>query len=94
VQRHIVGLAAPLLSPVLCMCVCEFVCVCERESACHNILVCFAVTCITLVCVCVCVCERERERKKRDYVQREVGGWGRDPTKCTGRDWGMGASTI
>ena len=26
--------------------------------------------------------------------QREVGGWGRDPKKCTGRDWGMGSSTI
>jgi len=25
---------------------------------------------------------------------REVGGWGRDPKKCTGRDWGMGSSTI
>ena len=25
---------------------------------------------------------------------REVGGWGRDPNKCTGRDWGMGSSTI
>ena len=22
------------------------------------------------------------------------GGWGRDPKKCTGRDWGMGSSTI
>ena len=27
-------------------------------------------------------------------VLREVGGWGRDPKKCTGRDWGMGSSTI
>jgi len=27
-------------------------------------------------------------------VYREVGGWGRDPKKCTGRDWGMGSSTI
>ena len=27
-------------------------------------------------------------------VRREVGGWGRDPKKCTGRDWGMGSSTI
>ena len=27
-------------------------------------------------------------------VMREVGGWGRDPKKCTGRDWGMGSSTI
>ena len=26
--------------------------------------------------------------------RREVGGWGRDPQKCTGRDWGMGSSTI
>ena len=24
----------------------------------------------------------------------DVGGWGRDPKKCTGRDWGMGSSTI
>ena len=24
----------------------------------------------------------------------EVGGWGRDPKKCTGRDWVMGSSTI
>jgi len=28
------------------------------------------------------------------YMRREVGGWGRDPKKCTGRDWGMGSSTI
>ena len=34
---------------------------------------------------CLCVCYR---------VAREVGGWGRDPKKCTGRDWGMGSSTI
>ena len=27
-------------------------------------------------------------------VYGEVGGWGRDPQKCTGRDWGMGSSTI
>jgi len=24
----------------------------------------------------------------------EVGSWGRDPKKCTGRDWGMGSNTI
>ena len=24
----------------------------------------------------------------------EMGGWGRDPKKCTGRGWGMGSSTI
>ena len=29
-----------------------------------------------------------------DAPHREVGGWGRDPKKCTGRDWGMGLSTI
>ena len=28
------------------------------------------------------------------YQSWEVGGWGRDPKKCTGRDWGMGSSTI
>ena len=28
------------------------------------------------------------------HVQREVGGWGLDPKKCTERDWGMGSSTI
>ena len=28
------------------------------------------------------------------YHRGEVGGWGRDPKKCTGRDWGMGSSTI
>ena len=27
-------------------------------------------------------------------IHGEVGGWGRDPKKCTGRDWGMGSSTI
>jgi len=27
-------------------------------------------------------------------IYGEVGGWGRDPKKCTGRDWGMGSSTI
>jgi len=29
-----------------------------------------------------------------DEMFGEVGGWGRDPKKCTGRDWGMGSSTI
>ena len=28
------------------------------------------------------------------HMWREVGGWGRDLKKCTGRDWGMGSSTI
>jgi len=32
--------------------------------------------------------------KNKCYNSREVGGWGRDPKKCTGRDWGMGSSTI
>jgi len=31
---------------------------------------------------------------KQLNTSREVGGWGRDPKKCTGRDWGMGSSTI
>ena len=29
-----------------------------------------------------------------DVCRREVGSWGRDPKICTGRDWGMGSSTI
>ena len=31
---------------------------------------------------------------KKEQPRGEVGGWGRDPKKCTGRDWGMGSSTI
>ena len=27
-------------------------------------------------------------------LYREVGGWSRAPKNCTGRDWGMGSSTI
>jgi len=30
---------------------------------------------------------------QKEY-RREVGGWGRDPKKCTGRGWGMGSSSI
>ena len=29
-----------------------------------------------------------------NHSHGEVGDWGRDPKKCTGRDWGMGSSTI
>jgi len=36
----------------------------------------------------------ESERATESYTSREVGGWGRDPKKCTGRDWGMWSSTI
>ena len=62
------------------------------------------------VCVCVesmSACVKERESGLRFFFhfrcfvaimpwrfQGEVGGWGRDPKKCTGRDWGMGSSTI
>ena len=31
---------------------------------------------------------------RRQVSRWEVGGWGRDPQKCTGRDWGMGSTTI
>jgi len=40
--------------------------------------------------VCTYVCVRVRVGVR----YREVGGWGRDPKECTGRDWGMGSSTI
>ena len=36
----------------------------------------------------------ERAMPSDGEAHREVGGWGRDPKKCTGRDWGMGSSTI
>jgi len=40
-------------------------------------------------------CTRKYAYVRHDvFSYREVGGWGRDPKKCTGRDWGMGASTI
>jgi len=35
----------------------------------------------------------ERRDARCEYIG-EVGGWGRDPKKCTGKDWGMGSSTI
>ena len=38
---------------------------------------------------------RTRERDRGNgRAWGEVGGWGRDPKKCMGRDWGMGSSTI
>ena len=50
------------------------------------------------VCVPPTKCMRVRVRERvcmRDIgAWGEVGGWGRDPKKCTGRDWGMGSSTI
>ena len=39
-------------------------------------------------------CWYHRRRALTQRVSWEVGGWGRDPKKCTGRDWGMGSSTI
>ena len=36
----------------------------------------------------------EETREGERHTRGEVGGWGRDPKKCTGRDWGMGSSTI
>ena len=39
------------------------------------------------------ICEYDAEILSKG-LRGEVGGWGRDPKKCTGRDWGMGSSTI
>ena len=41
-----------------------------------------------------CVSQKETHTAIHSVLDREVGGWGRDPKKCTGRDWGMGSSTI
>ena len=46
--------------------------------------------CVIFVCH-FCVSDSETGTQP---AQREVGGWGRDPKKCAGRDWGMGSSTI
>ena len=42
------------------------------------------------------ISKNPKNYKKHSGVQqqREVEGWGGDPKKCTGRDWGMGSSTI
>jgi len=44
-----------------------------------------------------CIVDRDLIRDSLMYINvlyvdpcGEVGGWGRDPKKCTGRDWGMG----
>ena len=39
-------------------------------------------------------CAQPQVCGKYAQPQGEVRGWGRDPKKCTGRDWGMGSSTI
>jgi len=44
--------------------------------------------------LCVYASQTTCMRWMSGRVQGEVGGWGRDPKKCTGRDWGMGSSTI
>ena len=53
------------------------------------------VLCLCLSCVYVCR-KGMFEGEVYDVIWggREVGGWGRDPKICTGRDWGMGSSTI
>jgi len=69
----------------LCAGVCErvWVCVYVRETEC------------VCVRVCMCLCE-----SAEFFVGLHGSGhqglvtWGRDPKKCTGRDWGMGSSTI
>ena len=69
------------------LCVCDL-CVCVL-SVCD---LCLCVICVCVICVCA-ICVRD-DLCVRDDTNREVGGWGRDPQKCTGRDWGMGSSTI
>ena len=73
---------------ILRACVCVCVCVSLRDF----VRVCLCVC----VCMCACMCVRSHVHPLCAYSseRREVGGWGRDPKKCTGRDWGMGSSTI
>jgi len=44
--------------------------------------------------ICVTWLSHTRDMTYTNAWGWEVGGWGRDPKKCTGRDWGMGSSTI
>jgi len=50
-----------------------------------------AATSAPLSCLALSTCPMQTSLR---VVRGEVGGWGRDPKKCTGRDWGMGSSTI
>jgi len=75
-------------SALPCVAVCAVYCG-VLEWGC-GVLQCVAVCCSVLQCVvvwhlrgCVGAC-----------AIREVGGWGQNPKKCTGRGWGMGSSTI
>ena len=52
-------------------------------SDCHSHSLCLRLSRNTCLPLFLCFC-----------LSGEVGGWGRDPKKCTGRDWGMGSTTI
>ena len=56
----------------------------QRFDLCVYICVCIHINVYVYICMDGNACS----------IPREVGGWGRDPKKCTGRDWGMGSSTI
>ena len=70
------------------------------------VLSCLCICIYIHICICIYIYlgkDRARELAAKIYgivailafaCGREVGGWGRDPKKCTGRDWGMGSSTI
>ena len=60
----------------------NFTCSCVLQRACTKFR-------------CARLKSKECPKKKNAFASLgEVGGWGRDPKKCTGRDWGMGSSTI
>jgi len=52
-------------------------------------------SCLLIISISVwCLSRTCPVRHLTHFVCGEVGRGGRDPKKCTGRDWGMGSSTI
>ena len=95
--RHVLQRVAACCSVLqrVAVCCCVLVLVEDADVdamfAGRHVLECDAACCSVLQCVAAC-CSVPWPRCPD--CSREVGGWGRDPKKCTGRDWGMGSSTI
>jgi len=76
----------------VCVCVCVYVCVCT--APCNTAQECWNRTWNTTKFSIFYVARSWIAKTRLQTSCWEVGGWGRDPKKCTGRDCGMGSSTI
>jgi len=77
-------------TPKARFCPCVYVCVCARVGKC----MCVCVYAFASTCVCAYAKFASDKIFSDKYYSGEVGGWGRDPKKCTGRVWGRGSSAI